>query len=62
MSYYYSWMYPDEVSFAKTQLDFYISKRNHIQNDNTLNENIKILKLKRLNFIIDCINYSYSIF
>ncbi len=62
MSFYYSWIYPEEYDFAKIQLDFYISKRNHIQNDNTLNENVKVLKLKRLNFIIDCINYSYGIF
>lgn len=53
-------MYPDEVSFAKSQLDFYVGKRNHIQNDNTLNENVKMLKLKRLNFVIDCITYSYG--
>ena len=53
-------MYPDDCAFAKSQLDFYLSKRNHIQNDNTLNENVKMLKLKRLNFVIDCITYSYG--
>ena len=55
-----AWMYPDAVSFAKSPLDFSLGKRNHIQNDNTLNENVKMLKLKRLNFVIDCITYSYG--
>jgi len=57
----YAWFYPDEVCFAKTQLDFYKSKKKHIEEDKSINDNTKLLKLKRINLVIDCITYSYGL-
>lgn len=57
----YGWFYPDEVVFAKTQLDFYKLKKKHIEEDKSINDNTKLLKLKRINLVIDSICYSYGL-
>lgn len=57
----YNFLYPEEVVFAKSQLDFYKSKKKHIEEDNSINDNTKLLKLKRINLVIDSISYSYGL-
>lgn len=57
----YAYLYPEECAFAKSQLDFYKNKKKHIQEDNNINDNTKLLKLKRINLVIDSICYSYGL-
>ena len=57
----YAYLYPEEFSFAKSQLDFYKKKKKHIQEDSNINDNTKLLKLKRINLVIDSICYSYGL-
>jgi len=60
VSYIYEYFYKDDVDFAKTQLEFYESKIKKIDNED-INENNKILKKKRIQFVIDLIKYSYGL-
>ena len=60
VSYYYQYFYEDDVKYAESQLEFYESKIKKIDNEN-INENNKVLKKKRIEFIIQCIQYSYGI-
>jgi len=59
VSYYYQYFYEDDVKYAKSQLEFYESKIKKIENEN-INENNKVLKKKRIEFIINLIKYSYG--
>jgi hypothetical protein len=56
----YNYLYPDEVEYAINQIVFYEKKIYAIQNED-INESNKLMKIKRLQFIIDCIKYKYNI-
>ena len=56
----YNYLYPDEVDYAINQIVFYENKILHIQNED-INESNKLMKIKRLTFLIDCIKYKYGI-
>ena len=56
----YNYLYPQEIDYAIDQVLFYEKKILHIQNED-INESNKLMKIKRLNLIIDCIKYKYNI-
>jgi len=56
----YNYLYPDDFDYAVNQIIFYENKILHIQGED-INENNKLMKIKRLQFIIDCIKYKYNI-
>jgi len=56
----YNYFYPDEIDYAIDQVLFYEKKILHIQNED-INESNKLMKIKRLNLIIDCIKYKYNL-
>ena len=56
----YNYLYPDELDYAIDQVLFYEKKILHIQNED-INESNKLMKIKRLNLIIDCIKYRYNL-
>ena len=58
-TYFYQYFYEEDVKFAESQLEFYKSKILKIEKED-INENNKLLKKKRIQFVIDCIKYSYS--
>lgn len=56
----YNYLYPDEVDYAINQIVFYENKIYAIQNED-INESNKLMKIKRLQFIINCIKYRYNL-
>ena len=56
----YNYFYPHEIEYAIDQVLFYEKKILHIQNED-INESNKLMKIKRLNLIIDCIKYKYNL-
>ena len=56
----YNYLYPDEIEYAINQIVFYEKKIYAIQNED-INESNKLMKIKRIQFIIDCIKYKYNI-
>lgn len=56
----YNYLYPDEVEYAINQIVFYENKIYAIQNED-INESNKLMKIKRLQFIINCIKYRYNL-
>ena len=56
----YNYFYPDELDYAYNQILFYEKKILHIQNED-INDSNKLMKIKRLNLIVDCIKYKYNI-
>ena len=59
-TYLYSYFYEDDVKFAESQLEFYESKILKIEKED-INENNKLMKKKRVQFVIDYIKYSYGL-
>lgn len=59
-TYFYEYFYYDDVKFAELQLKFYESKILKIDKED-INESNKLLKKKRIQFVIDCIKYSYGL-
>jgi len=58
--YIYSYLYNDDVIYAKEQLKFYEDKLKNIDNLE-INDCNKSLRRKRLEFMIYCIKYSYGL-
>lgn len=56
----YNYLYPDELDYAIDQVLLYEKKILHIQGED-INESNKLMKIKRLNLIIDCIKYRYNL-
>jgi len=56
----YNYLYPDELDYAIDQVLLYEKKILHIQGED-INESNKLMKIKRLNLIINCIKYKYNI-
>ena len=56
----YNYLYPDDFDYAVNQILFYEKKILNIQNED-INDSNKLMKIKRLEFIIDCIKYKYNI-
>ena len=56
----YNYLYPDDYDYAINQIIFYENKILHIQNED-INENNKLMRIKRLQFIIDSVKYKYNI-
>lgn len=59
-TYFYQYFYNDDLKFAESQLEFYVNKLMKID-DEDINENNKLLKKKKIQFVIDCIKYSYGL-
>jgi len=59
-TYFYQYFYNEDVKFAESQLEFYVNKLMKID-DEDINENNKLLKKKKIQFVIDCIKYSYGL-
>jgi len=59
-TYFYHYFYDEDVKFAESQLKFYESKILKIENED-INESNKLMKKKRIQFVIDCIKYSYGL-
>ncbi len=59
-TYFYKYFYEDDLKFAESQLEFYESKIIKIDKED-INENNKLMKKKRIQFVINCIKYSYGI-
>jgi len=58
--YIYSYLYSDDVIYAKEQLKFYEDKLKNIDSLD-INDCNKSLRRKRLEFMIYCIKYSYGL-
>jgi len=58
--YIYSYLYNDDVIYAKEQLKFYEDKLKNIDSLD-INDCNKSLRRKRLEFMIYCIKYSYGL-
>lgn len=58
--YIYSYLYNDDVIYAKEQLKFYEDKLKNIDNLEISGSN-KSIRKKRLEFMIYCIKYSYGL-
>lgn len=56
----YNYLYPDDYEYAINQVIFYEKKIYAIQNED-INESNKLMKIKRLEFIIKCIKTSYGL-
>jgi len=56
----YNYLYPDDYDYALNQIIFYENKILHIHGED-INENNKLMKTKRLQFLINCIKYKYNI-
>ena len=56
----YAYLYPDDYEYAVNQVIFYENKILYIQGED-INESNKLMKIKRLTFLIDCIKYKYNI-
>ena len=56
----YNYLYPDDYEYAINQIVFYENKILHIQGED-INESNKLMKIKRIQLIIDCIKYKYGI-
>ena len=59
-TYFYEYFYHDDVKFAESQLEFYVNKLMKIDNED-ISEEAKSLKKKRIEFVINCIKYSYGL-
>lgn len=55
-----NYFYRDDYEYAINQIVFYENKILHIQGED-INESNKLMKIKRIQFIIDCIKYKYNI-
>jgi hypothetical protein len=56
----YNYLYPDEIEYAINLIISQEKKILSIQNEE-INESNKLMKIKRLTFLIDCIKYKYGI-
>jgi hypothetical protein len=56
----YNYLYPDDYDYAINQIVFYENKILHIQGED-INENNKLMRIKKFEFVIDCIKYKYNI-
>jgi len=56
----YNYLYPDDYEYAISQIVFYENKILHIQGED-INENNKLMRIKKFEFVISCIKYKYNI-
>jgi len=56
----HNYLYPDDYDYAVNQIVFYENKIIHIQGED-INENNKLMRIKKFEFVIDCIKYKYNI-
>jgi len=56
----HNYLYPDDYDYAVNQIVFYENKILHIQGED-INENNKLMRIKKFEFVIDCIKYKYNI-
>jgi|TARA_R110002020_G_scaffold153514_2_gene332908 hypothetical protein len=56
----HNYLYPDDYDYAVNQIIFYENKILHIQGED-INENNKLMRIKKFEFVIDCIKYKYNI-
>ena len=56
----YNYFYPDQLDYAVNLIIYYEQKILHIQNED-INESNKLMKIKKFQFIIDCIKFKYNL-
>jgi len=56
----YNYFYPDDFDYAVNQILFYEKKILSIQNED-INDSNKLMKIKKFQFIIDCIKFKYNL-
>ena len=56
----YNYFNPDDLNYAINQICFYENKIRNIQQED-INDSNKLLKIKRITFIINAIKYKYNL-
>ncbi len=56
----YNYLYPDDFDYAVNQIIFLEKKILNIQSED-INESNRLMKIKKEQFLIDCIKYKYNI-
>jgi len=56
----YNYFNPDDLDYAINQICFYENKIRNIQQED-INDSNKLLKIKRITFIINAIKYKYNL-
>jgi len=60
-NWYYEYFFNDELEIAKSQIEFYENRKEFIQKKKDMSIADKIDKLKKIDFTITCIKYSYNL-
>jgi len=60
-NWYYEYFFNDELEIAKSQIEFYENRKEFIQKKKDMSITDKIDKLKKIDFTITCIKYSYNL-
>lgn len=60
-NWYYEYFYNDEIDIAKSQIEFYENRKEFIQKKKDMALEDKLDKLKKIDFTINCIKYSYNL-
>lgn len=58
INYYF---YDEDLNMANEQIDFYQERIKTIKNKNGMNEKEKDEKIKKIEFTINCIKYTFSL-
>jgi len=57
----YNYLFPDyDYNYVLDEIEFYENKINQIQNQD-INEENKLIRIKKFQFILNCIKYKYNL-